>query len=333
MKKIPQGRYSKEFRVEAVKLVTEEGLSVPRKHQGSLMCLNRLSATGSGPASWKVGDIGKNRRELSDTELELTRLKREPAMVKMEQDILTRIFHERSYVHALPFWRQKAGRSPSRFCLHSYSRYGHRALYERQDSHGRDFPEFQRRALRPSFLSSRRIIAEKLSKKTNETPMIKPLLDDFDIKGKVVTADALHTQVKTARYIVKEKEADYLFIVKDNQKTLRDDIRILRENDFFPQHQTIDKGHGRLEVRTLRSSTLLNNYLDFPHCGQVFKIVRERTQLTTGTTSTETVYGITSLTPEQADPKRFLLALSREHWSIENRSQYVRDMVYDEDRH
>ena len=100
---------------------------------------------------------------------------------------------------------------------------------------------------------------------------------------------------------------------------------------FPPQHQTIDKGHGRLEVRTLRSSTLLNDYLDFPHCGQVFKIVRERTQLTTGTTSTETVYGITSLTPEQADPKR-LLALSRGHWSIENRSHYVRDMVYDEDR-
>ena len=101
---------------------------------------------------------------------------------------------------------------------------------------------------------------------------------------------------------------------------------------FPPPHQTIDKGHGRLEVRTLSSSTLLNDYLDFPHCGQVFKIIRERTQLTTGSTSTETVYGITSLAPEQADTKR-LLALSRSHWSIENQSHYVRDMVYDEDRH
>lgn len=101
---------------------------------------------------------------------------------------------------------------------------------------------------------------------------------------------------------------------------------------FPPPHQTIDKGHGRLEVRTLRSSTLLNDYLSFPHCGQVFKIIRERTLLKTGATSTETVYGITSLSPEQADTKR-LLALSRAHWSIENRSHYVRDMVYDEDRH
>ncbi len=101
---------------------------------------------------------------------------------------------------------------------------------------------------------------------------------------------------------------------------------------FPPQHQTIDKGHGRLEVRTLCSSTLLNDYIDFPYCRQVFKIKRNRTQLTTSKNSDETVYGITSLAPEQADTKR-LLALSRGHWSIENRSHYVRDMVYDEDRH
>ncbi len=101
---------------------------------------------------------------------------------------------------------------------------------------------------------------------------------------------------------------------------------------FPPVHQTIDKGHGRLEVRTLCASSLLNNYLDFPYCGQVFKIIRERTKLTTGKTSTETVYGITSLTAQKADPER-LLALSRGHWSIENRSHYVRDMLYDEDRH
>ena len=101
---------------------------------------------------------------------------------------------------------------------------------------------------------------------------------------------------------------------------------------FPPPHQTIDKGHGRLEVRTLCASSLLNDYIDFPHCGQVFKIIRKRTKLTTGKTSTETVYGITSLTAQQADPER-LLALSRGHWSIENQSHYVRDMLYDEDRH
>jgi len=101
---------------------------------------------------------------------------------------------------------------------------------------------------------------------------------------------------------------------------------------FPPAHQTIDKEHGRLETRTLCASSFLNDYLDFPHCGQVFKIIRQRTIQTTGKTSCETVYGITSLTAQQADAKR-LLALSRGHWSIENRSHYVRDMLFDEDRH
>jgi hypothetical protein len=101
---------------------------------------------------------------------------------------------------------------------------------------------------------------------------------------------------------------------------------------FPPAHQTIDKEHGRLEIRTLCASSFLKDYLNFPHCGQVFKIIRERTILTTGKTSSETVYGITSLTARQADAER-LLTLSRGHWSIENRSHYVRDMLFDEDRH
>jgi predicted transposase YbfD/YdcC len=101
---------------------------------------------------------------------------------------------------------------------------------------------------------------------------------------------------------------------------------------FPPPHQTIDKAHGRLEVRTLRASTLLNDYLKFPYCRQVIKIERESTHLKTGKIQTETVYAITSLTPQQANAER-LLALNRGHWGIENRSHYVRDMAFDEDRH
>jgi len=87
-----------------------------------------------------------------------------------------------------------------------------------------------------AFLHNRAVTVNQLEieAKTNEIPMIQPLLNDLDIKGKLVTADALHTQVKTARYIVDDKKADYLFIVKDNQKRLREDISILRENDFSP---------------------------------------------------------------------------------------------------
>jgi hypothetical protein len=96
-------------------------------------------------------------------------------------------------------------------------------------------------------------------------------------------------------------------------------------------HETVDKGHGRLETRRIQTSTTINGFLDFPHCGQVFRLKRERIFLKTGKVERETVYGLTSLTTGRADPAR-LLALSRGHWSIENSSHYVRDMTYDEDR-
>ena len=77
--------------------------------------------------------------------------------------------------------------------------------------------------------------------------------------------------------------------------------------------------------------TELNDYVDFPYCGQVFELVRERHLLRQGKVERETVHGITSLTPEKVDSRR-LLELSRGHWSIENRSHWVRDWNYDEDR-
>jgi predicted transposase YbfD/YdcC len=91
----------------------------------------------------------------------------------------------------------------------------------------------------------------------------------------------------------------------------------------------VDKGHGRIERRTLTSTTALNAYVDWPGVGQVFRLVRERT--IGDTTTTEVVYGITSLTRAQADAGR-LLALTRDHWGIENRLHYVRDETFGEDR-
>lgn len=100
---------------------------------------------------------------------------------------------------------------------------------------------------------------------------------------------------------------------------------------FPPVHCQCDKAHGRLEIRTIQVTTVLNHYLDFPYCNQVFRLTRERLHLLSGQRDTEVVYGITSLTPKEATPAR-LLNLNRGHWSIENRSHYVRDMAYDEDR-
>jgi hypothetical protein len=74
----------------------------------------------------------------------------------------------------------------------------------------------------------------RVDSKTNEIPCVKPLLENLHIEGCVVTADALHTQTETARFLVEEKKADYLFIVKENQPTLRSDIATCLELGASP---------------------------------------------------------------------------------------------------
>jgi transposase len=88
MERIPRGRYSKEFRIEAVKLVTEDHLSLPEVGR-------RLNVAPSTIGNWvkahkagRLTDIGKSQRPLTELEMELYRIKRELAEVKMERDIL-----------------------------------------------------------------------------------------------------------------------------------------------------------------------------------------------------------------------------------------------------
>ncbi len=93
----------------------------------------------------------------------------------------------------------------------------------------------------------------------------------------------------------------------------------------------MSKGHGRLEIRQIWTSTEINDYVDFPYCAQVVCIERYREELKSGKIHTETVYGITSLSKNEADGDR-ILDLARGHWGIENKSHYVRDVTFDEDR-
>jgi hypothetical protein len=93
--------------------------------------------------------------------------------------------------------------------------------------------------------------------------------------------------------------------------------------------RTVNKGHGRTEIRTLTSTTALNDYLDWPDVGQVFEL--ERVRVLADKSEVEVVYGITSLDRKRADAAA-LLKRVRGHWGIENGLHYVRDETLGEDR-
>lgn len=93
---------------------------------------------------------------------------------------------------------------------------------------------------------------------------------------------------------------------------------------------TLDKGHGRVERRTLISTTGLNAHLTWPGLRQVCRLQRQRT--IQGQHHVENAYFVTSLSRQRADANQ-LLALARRHWgAIENGLHYVRDTTLDEDR-
>src|SRR5438552_12886839 len=124
-------------------------------------------------------------------------------------------------------------------------------------------------------------------------------------------------------------------IVKDNQPKLRTDIELVfalpPTGDRQEAARTVDVGHGRIEQRNLTTSEALVGYSDWPGLAQVFELGRHVILQKTGEERVEVVYGVTSLRPERATPER-LLALVRGQWQIENKSHWVRDVTFDEDR-
>lgn len=157
------------------------------------------------------------------------------------------------------------------------------------------------------------------------------MLDALNIEGKVITADALLTQKEISDYIVKERGADFVFTVKDNQPTLKSDIETLDLRSKQCDYETTEKGHGRIETRRIWCDASLNDYVNFPNVAQVFCIEREVEHLREEKKTIEQVFGITSQTKEAASPEKILLQ-NRKHWSIENKMHYVLDVTFDEDR-
>ncbi len=176
--------------------------------------------------------------------------------------------------------------------------------------------------------------------KENEILAAPRVLKCLDLRGKVVTGDAMHAQRELSGQIV-EAGGEYLWAVKENQAQLRQDIQTLFEPEKtvkgfsqgtkdFRTATTIEKGHGRLECRRLTVSTELKDYLNWPALEQVFKLDRHFVRVADRRATSETVYGITSLTANEANPNR-LLELIRCHWGIENGLHYRRDETLRED--
>lgn len=183
-----------------------------------------------------------------------------------------------------------------------------------------------------------------VSDKTNETTAMLELLAGLVLHGRLITGDALLTQHKIVSAIV-EAEGDYLLVVKDNQPLLRADIEAVFEAphmlDLTPQELASEQEvretsiHGRrIEERVLRSSTALHELFTddlWPGLQQVLQIKRTTTDKQSGRTTTDTTYAITSLSAQRATPRQLLIAW-REHWHIENKLHWVRDVTFDEDR-
>lgn len=171
--------------------------------------------------------------------------------------------------------------------------------------------------------------------KTNEIGVILELLKGLLLDGKVITVDALLTQREVAE-VITQAGGHYVMIVKDNQPHLRQVIEGAIEGIPFyreePQRaESLDSGHGRIEERKLIATSVLAGQDEvWPAISQVFRLQRRVELAKSGKESFEAVYGVTSLGRQQASADE-LMRLVREHWIIENKSHWVRDVVYGED--
>ncbi|HSG42227.1 MAG TPA: ISAs1 family transposase [Anaerolineales bacterium] len=183
----------------------------------------------------------------------------------------------------------------------------------------------------------------EVGRKENEITKAPKALKLAEIAQKVVTGDALHTQRGLAAQII-ERQADYLFPVKENQSRLYKNIQALFAPEYpkpgfgkiqtdFLTSQKVNKGHGRIEKRTITTSEMLNPYATWPGLAQVYRLERQFQWRRNGVcyrTSCDVEFGITSLTRAKATPER-LLAIRRKHWGIETGLHYRRDVTLNED--
>jgi len=174
-----------------------------------------------------------------------------------------------------------------------------------------------------------------VSEKSNEITASNDLIEMLVMKGLVITGDAMFTQRETARKII-AKGGDYLISVKANQPSLLEDIKQAFTDQWWmretvTEFRSVDAYAGRIEERKLKASTAMCGYSDWPGLKRVLKMERKITFKRTGIIREEEAYAITSLDQWRASEEQ-LLRIWREHWHIENKLHYVRDVTYREDK-
>ena len=170
--------------------------------------------------------------------------------------------------------------------------------------------------------------------KTNAMTQVETVLRQLVLKDRVVTMDARLTQRHVAQ-AMGDEGGDDVMIVKEYQPQLRADIALVLTlppaGDRQETARTVDIGHGRIEQRNITTREALVGDSTWPGLAQVFELGRHVIMQKTGQERVEVVYGVTSLSSERATPGR-VLDVVRGHWSIENKSHWVRDGTFDEDR-
>jgi predicted transposase YbfD/YdcC len=179
--------------------------------------------------------------------------------------------------------------------------------------------------------------------KENEIVAAPRVLEQVSLAGKIVTGDAMHTQKAVSQQIVMDL-GDYIWPVKENQPRLYEDSQRLFapdnpkpgfgkiKTDFLTASKS-NYGHGRLEKRTIQTSAMLNDDLDWAKVEQVYRLERKFSWVRQGNiykTSHEIEFGITSLSRASASPAK-LLQVRRKHWLIETGLHYRRDVTFRED--
>jgi predicted transposase YbfD/YdcC len=174
---------------------------------------------------------------------------------------------------------------------------------------------------------------EAVAEKSNEITAVPVLLARSKESGVVVTMDALLTQRSIAEQI-KAQGMHYLMVAKDNQPRLLASISAQFEagppDMVIRRHETVEKGHGRIERRILEVTDAPSAWIGWPGAAQILRRTSFRTTISTGRTSRSTNYAVTDLDVTQASAAQ-LEKLWRGHWTTENPVHYVRDVSMGED--